>query len=69
MYVCICKAVTDKQIKQAVADGANSLRAVRQQTGAMSQCGKCACLAKQVLDESLEEQHPINSGLFFAATC
>ncbi len=42
MYICVCRAVTDKQIRQAVAEGASNLRALRAQLGVASQCGKCA---------------------------
>ena len=42
MYVCLCRAVTDKQIRQAVADGASNLRDLRTRLGVASQCGKCA---------------------------
>lgn len=48
MYVCVCKAVTDGQIKNLVAAGARSWREVREQTGCGSQCGKCACLGKEL---------------------
>ncbi|MFT6276087.1 MAG: bacterioferritin-associated ferredoxin, partial [Halioglobus sp.] len=41
MYVCICKGITDTQIRAAVEDGASSLREVRNTLGVASQCGKC----------------------------
>ncbi len=53
MYVCICKGITDSQIRDAVCDGADSLRQVRKQLGAASQCGKCAILTKEIIDETL----------------
>ena len=50
MYVCLCKAVTDKQIKHAVAEqGACSLRCLRRRFGLATQCGKCSVHAKQIL--------------------
>lgn len=42
MYVCICKSVTDSQIRTAVSEGACSMRALCQNLGTCSQCGKCA---------------------------
>lgn len=53
MYVCLCKSVTDHDIKRAVAQGANSFREVRDQLAVSTQCGKCACLARAVVMESL----------------
>ena len=41
MYICLCKAVTDSQIRQAVCQGACSMRELRQRLGVASQCGKC----------------------------
>ena len=55
MYVCVCKGVTDHQIRQQVSDGARSWREVRESTGCATQCGKCACFAKSVTREALQE--------------
>lgn len=52
MYVCLCEGVTDRQIREAVQDGASSMRKLRQQLGVASNCGRCACHAKQLLDEA-----------------
>ncbi|PNG35190.1 (2Fe-2S)-binding protein [Pseudomonas protegens] len=57
MYVCLCTGVTDGQIREAIYEGCCSYRDVRQATGVASQCGKCACLAKQVVRETLTELH------------
>lgn len=53
MYVCLCKGVTDRDIRKAVAEGASSLREVRDCTGAMTQCGRCRQSTREVLQESL----------------
>ena len=42
MYICICKSVTDSQIRNAVSEGACSMRALCQNLGTCTQCGKCA---------------------------
>ncbi len=42
MYVCICKSITDSQIRSAVHQGACSMRDLCQNLGTCSQCGKCA---------------------------
>jgi len=51
MYVCICKQVTDKQIKTAIEDGATSMRELRNELGVASQCGQCGSCAKTMLKE------------------
>ena len=55
MYVCVCRAVTDRQIKQAVKDGVRSMRELREQLGVCSECGKCGKCAKELLSESHNE--------------
>jgi bacterioferritin-associated ferredoxin len=60
MYVCLCKGITDYQIRDAVEGGASSLRQVRKQLGAMTQCGKCALLTKQIVEETLTNLHSVD---------
>lgn len=57
MYVCLCQGVTDGQIREAIYEGCCSYRDVRETLGVATQCGKCACLAKQVVRETLSEVH------------
>ena len=52
MYVCICKAVTDKQIRRAAANGADNLYELREALGVGSGCGSCAGQAQDILNES-----------------
>ena len=52
MYICICKSVTDKQIRRAAANGADNLYELRECLGVAAGCGKCASSAQQILDES-----------------
>ena len=59
MYICLCKAVTDKDIHRAVNNGAATMRCLRQQNGVGSQCGRCVGHAKEVLGEALS-QHAAN---------
>ena len=48
MYVCLCKGVTDSQIRSAAENGA-SIREIRDQLGVMTECGKCACVTKDIV--------------------
>ena len=67
MYVCVCKGITDSQIRAAIEDGATSLRDVHNTLGVASQCGKCGIAARDLVRETLldsaEEQD-----LFYAVT-
>ena len=51
MYVCICNAVTDRQIRKAIDQGASSLHDLKRELGVASCCGKCAATACRILDE------------------
>lgn len=51
MYVCICHAITDRQIRQAVEAGCGSMRELRCQLQVCSDCGKCARAVKDLLTE------------------
>ena len=54
MYVCLCKAVTDSQIREAVAEGATRFGQLRKDLGLATQCGKCGILAREVFNDSLQ---------------
>ncbi|APR04513.1 (2Fe-2S)-binding protein [Thauera chlorobenzoica] len=55
MYVCVCNAVTERQIDQAVRAGATSLRHLRHQLGVSADCGRCARCAQDCLRVALCE--------------
>lgn len=48
MYVCLCKAVTQQQLQQAVADGHNYAE-IRERLGVGTDCGCCGQLAKNMV--------------------
>jgi len=54
MYVCLCHAVTDTQIKEAVSRGDISLADVKQRLGVGSRCGKCTKMASQIIQRELD---------------
>jgi len=55
MYVCICKAVTDKQIRRAAASGCDNLDDLQDSLGVALYCGSCADLAESILQETQEK--------------
>ncbi|TMH06061.1 MAG: (2Fe-2S)-binding protein [Betaproteobacteria bacterium] len=52
MIVCVCRRVSDQQIRQAAADGAVSLECLQFELGVATQCGRCADCASRVLCEA-----------------
>ncbi|CAA9892529.1 Bacterioferritin-associated ferredoxin [Candidatus Methylobacter favarea] len=55
MYVCVCKAVTDTQIKNAIDKGACTRRQLFQCLGVGGDCGKCNKYVKELLND-LQQQ-------------
>ena len=52
MYVCICRQITEDQIRDLCRDsGATSFSEVRNQLGVGLDCGKCGNHARSVLRE------------------
>lgn len=52
MYVCICNAVTDHDIRKAAEAGCTTLAGLTMRTGAGACCGSCVESATQVLAEA-----------------
>ena len=51
MYVCICNAITDKQIRRAARNGVSSMYELRGTLGVAAGCGSCARTAQDILNE------------------
>ena len=61
MYICICKNITDTQIRNLVLkQEVSSLSQLSKELGAGTQCGKCSHNAKRVISESLAERRVLN---------
>ena len=57
MYICVCKAVSDRAIRRAVLeDGVTSLRELARGHGLGTCCGKCVPQARELLGATLREQ-------------
>ncbi|WP_067172738.1 (2Fe-2S)-binding protein [Microtetraspora niveoalba] len=41
MYVCVCRAVTESEVHDCIAEGARTARQVRDMTGAGGDCALC----------------------------
>ncbi len=56
MYVCICNAISDQQIREAVEQGAADLHAIKAHLGVATGCGTCAEYTQKVIDETLADK-------------
>ncbi len=51
MYICLCNAVTERQVRECARGGCNSLDELSSQLGVGTCCGRCCQAAKEILDE------------------
>lgn len=42
MYICVCNALTDKQVEFAITSGCRRPNDIYSQCGTKPQCGRCA---------------------------
>lgn len=69
MYICVCNAVTDRDIDGAIAAGCCSLRQLREELGVGACCGRCATCAREKLKDSQPSRSTHTSSMLqFAAT-
>lgn len=60
MYVCLCNAVTERQIEQAVAEGATSVKDLNRLLGVGAECGSCVRCARECLSKHQQpKQHAV----------
>jgi len=63
MIVCICRAVSDRQIRTVVSQGARSLSQVRAELGTGECCGKCSRQVRELIDEHENASQDCNAGV------
>ncbi len=51
MYVCICRQITDNQIREECMQGTNRIADLREKLGLATECGKCCKHAKSIVNE------------------
>ncbi len=55
MYVCLCRGITDQDIKDAVANGAESYREVRDLLDLGTCCGRCSPEARAIISDEVSQ--------------
>lgn len=55
MYVCICNAITDRDIKEAARNGVDSMEALGACLKVATCCGSCHDCAREVLHQALSD--------------
>jgi bacterioferritin-associated ferredoxin len=67
MIVCVCKAVSERQIRAAVNDGATCVRDLARNLGLGTCCGKCLPEAQATISKTLAAGASTAPGMFVAA--
>lgn len=55
MYVCLCRGITDTQIRKAVQSGNSEFRQLRQSLEVGAQCGKCVRMTMAIIAAELDK--------------
>jgi bacterioferritin-associated ferredoxin len=58
MYVCVCNAVTERQIREAAHSGVSSVEGLQARLKVATCCGSCRDCARRVLGEALSQRVP-----------
>ena len=64
MYVCVCNAITDKQIRKAAESGARNLKDLQRKLGVATGCGSCTEAASEILQESRQQTRTFEPVVF-----
>lgn len=56
MFVCLCKSVTDHQIRDAVDMGVTTFEGMQSELNVSSVCGGCSCEVKKILQKKLKAE-------------
>ncbi len=57
MYVCVCNAVTERQIHHAVKHGAKTVKHLKEQLNVGTECGRCVSCAKACIKQAQAAQN------------
>ncbi len=67
MYVCICNAITEKQIRKAARAGVTDLGGLQARLGVATGCGTCSDTALDVLRDNAAEAPRFEPRMFTPA--
>jgi len=64
MYVCVCNAVTEKQVYEAIDNGAKTIKALSRQLNVGTQCGACVGCVKDCLSATTNHHAKLPANVF-----
>lgn len=57
MYICLCKAVSESDLKNVIAETGPNLEKVQRNCGAGTDCGSCESRVRQYINSQLGKGH------------
>ncbi len=66
MYVCICRAIREREVEAAVRAGARRPSDVFRACGTSPQCGTCACDMRQRITDTTARERSIQQTVMAA---
>ena len=67
MYICICNAITDKDIRRAAEAGATDLWALQAELGVATGCGSCRESAAEILHDARKRRQAAQPQVYVPA--
>jgi bacterioferritin-associated ferredoxin len=52
MYICICNAITERDVRECVRRGCCSMEELSGELGVGTSCGRCRMAATEILNET-----------------
>jgi len=59
VYICLCNALRERQVKGAITQGCCTVSEVHRKLGTQPQCGKCGCDIARLIRTRAEHDHSI----------
>jgi bacterioferritin-associated ferredoxin len=66
MYVCICRAIREREIDDAVRAGARRPADVFRACGKSPQCGTCACDMRERINDTIARERAVQQTVLAA---
>jgi bacterioferritin-associated ferredoxin len=58
MYICICNAITEREVRECVRRGCCSMDELSVELGVGTSCGRCRTVATEILNETQGQTLP-----------
>lgn len=64
MFVCICNAIKDSEIQQAIVSGCNTIKSLQESLDVATCCGGCQSVIEKMIEDYSSKLVHINPKLY-----